>query len=149
MVQFQKARPSDAEALAEVSEPKIGGPPGYNSPAWQVKMMRVGEYYKIVLDDQIVGGLIVLCEGTREYELGRIFIAPEFQNQGLGTQACGFLFETYPLARLWTLGTPAWNERTRHFYAKLGFEEVSEDGRGGILLERQGDVTEFDELAGK
>jgi GNAT superfamily N-acetyltransferase len=147
MMQFKKARPSDADALAGVSErafhndihygaPGIGGPPGYNAAAWQAKMMRVGEYYKIVLQGQIVGGFIVLRQRTREYELGRIFVEPDFQNQGLGTQAFEFLYKTYPLAKLWTLGTPAWNERTRHFYKKVGFVEVGDDGRGGLLLER-------------
>jgi hypothetical protein len=37
----------------------------------------------------------------------------------------------------WTLGTPAWNRRTRHFYKKVGFSEIGEDGHGGILLERK------------
>jgi hypothetical protein len=41
------------------------------------------------------------------------------------------------LAKRWTLGTPAWNRRTRHFYKKVGFVEVGEDGHGGILFERR------------
>jgi RimJ/RimL family protein N-acetyltransferase len=48
-----------------------------------------------------------------------------------------FLWKAYPLAKCWTLGTPAWNRRTRHFYQKVGFVEVGEDDRGGILLERR------------
>ena len=46
-------------------------------------------------------------------------------------------WKEFPLAKKWTLGTPAWNSRTRHFYKKVGFAEVGEDGRGGILLERR------------
>ncbi len=30
-----------------------------------------------------------------------------------------------------------WNRRTRHFYQKVGFAEVGEDGHRGILFERQ------------
>jgi GNAT superfamily N-acetyltransferase len=100
-------------------------------------MMRLGDYYKVSVGDRIVGGLIVFRKRPREYELGRIFINPDYQGQGIGTQAMQFLWEEYPLAKRWTLGTPAWNRRTRDFYTKVGFVEVGTDGRGGILFERR------------
>jgi len=148
MIVFRKARPGDAKTLAQVSErafhtdvlygaPGIGGPPGYDSAAWQAKVMRFGNYYAILADGQIVGGIIVFRKEPRHYELGRIFVDADFQNQGIGTQAFEFLWQTYPLAKQWTLGTPAWNQRTRHFYQKVGFVEVGEDGHGGVLFERQ------------
>jgi RimJ/RimL family protein N-acetyltransferase len=148
-VHLRKARASDAETLAQASERAFhndvhygapspeGGPPGYNSAAWQKRMMRAGEYYTILYGEQIVGGVIVFRKGTREYELGRIFIEPEFQNQGIGTMAFDYLWQTYPLAKRWTLGTPKWNRRTRHFYAKVGFTEIGEDSHGGVLFERR------------
>jgi RimJ/RimL family protein N-acetyltransferase len=148
MIQFRKARLGDAETLAQVSKrafhtdvhyggPAEGGPPGYDSAAWQEKIMRLGDYYAIVLEGQIVGGIIVFRQRTREYEVGRIFVDADLQNQGIGTQAFEFLWKTYPLAKRWTLGTPAWNLRTRHFYKKVGFVEIGEDGHGGVLLERR------------
>jgi GNAT superfamily N-acetyltransferase len=148
VIRYEKARPSDANDLARISErafhsdihcgaPAPGGPPGYNLAAWQARMMRLADYFKIVVEDQIVGGIIVLRKAARQYELGRIFVDPDWQNQGVGTQAFEFLWEEYPLAKCWTLGTPAWNRRTRHFYIKVGFVEVGGDGRGGILFERR------------
>lgn len=148
MIRFDKARLADAKALALASQrafhsdihcgaPEIGGPPGYDSATWQAKMMRIGDYFKIVVDGQIVGGFIVFRKGTREYELGRIFVDPDFQNQGIGTQTFAFLWQTYPLAKRWTLGTPGWNRRTRHFYKKVGFVEIGQDENKGILFERQ------------
>jgi GNAT superfamily N-acetyltransferase len=100
-------------------------------------MMRFGDYYTIEMERQILGGLIILRKGTREYEVGRIFVDPDFQNQGIGTEAFEFLWKQYPLAKRWNLGTPAWNRRTRHFYKKVGFVEIGEDGLGGILFERR------------
>jgi GNAT superfamily N-acetyltransferase len=148
MLSFRKAKASDAAALASASEqafhsdvhcgaPSIGGPPGYKSAAWQTKAMRFGDYYTVLKDDRIIGGIIVFRKAPREYELGRIFVDPDFQNRGIGAQAFEFLWETYPLAKLWTLGTPAWNRRTRHFYRKVGFREIGEDAHGGILFERR------------
>lgn len=99
--------------------------------------MHIGDYYKVLVGDQIVGGLIVFRKGPREYELGRIFVDPDYQNQGVGTDVMEFLWEEYPLAKRWTLDTPAWNRRTRHFYKKVGFVEVGTDDRGGILFEKR------------
>ena len=149
-IRFEKAKPEDAKALALASwrafdddvnygAPGKGGPPGYKSDQWQLKMMVVGDYYKILLDGRIIGGFILLLKGYRCYELARIFIQPDFQNQGIGAQAFEFIWSEYPDVERWTLGTPAWNRRTRHFYKKVGFVEVGEDRRGGILFER--DVT--------
>ena len=148
MARFEKARLGDAESLAEVSKrafdhdihygaPGPGGPPGYDTAAWQAKVMRFGEYYKILEGKQIIGGMVVMRKGAREYEVGRIFIEPEYQNRGIGTEAFEFLWEKYSLAKRWTLDTPAWNHRTRHFYRKLGFVELGLDGEGCILFERR------------
>jgi GNAT superfamily N-acetyltransferase len=145
---FRKARAQDARALAEASKrafhsdvdcgaPGPGGPPGYDSPQWQRRMMGIGDYYTILFEERVVGGFIVFRKAPREYELGRIFVDPDFQNQGIGAQAFEFLWQAYPLAKRWTLGTPAWNRRTRHFYKKVGFEEIGEDAHEGILFERR------------
>lgn len=142
-----KAVARDAKVLALASQrafdndvnfgaPGPGGPPGYDSAAWQKGMMRRADYFKIVLEGEVAGGIIVFRTGVRQYEVGRIFVAPEHQNKGIGTQAMEFLWETYPLAKHWTLGTPEWNRRTRHFYRKVGFVEIGRDPRGGILFER-------------
>jgi GNAT superfamily N-acetyltransferase len=146
-IRFEKAKPEDAKPLALASwrafdgdinygAPDKGGPPGYKSDQWQLKMMVAGDYYKILVDSRIIGGFIVMLRGYRYYELVRIFIFPEFQNQGIGARAFEFLWSEYPDVERWTLGTPAWNRRTRHFYKKVGFVEVGEDRRGGILFER-------------
>jgi GNAT superfamily N-acetyltransferase len=148
VIEFREARPGDAKTLAQVSErafhtdvlygsPGIGGPPGYNSAAWQAKIMRIGDYYAIQAESQIVGGMIVFRKEPREYKFGRMLVDVGFQHQGIGTQAFEFLWQTCPLAKRRTLGTSVWNQRTRHFFRTLGFAEDGEDGHGGILFERQ------------
>ncbi len=156
MVSFVRAVPKDADKLALASKSAFendihygapsrdstgGGPPGYQSPSWQRRMMRAGWYYKILVDNQIVGGFIVFPGAIREYQLGRTFIHADLQNQGIGTQAMDFMFEQFPLAKTWTVGTPAWNQRTRHFYEKVGFEQVEtrydpQEGWDGIIYRR-------------
>jgi GNAT superfamily N-acetyltransferase len=102
-------------------------------------MMIAGDYYRILANDHIIGGFVVCQRGYQTYEVARIFVHPEYQNQGIGTQAFDFLWQQYPNVQLWRLGTPAWNRRTRHFYQKVGFVEVGKDGRDGILFEKKAD----------
>jgi GNAT superfamily N-acetyltransferase len=145
---IERARPEDAKALALVSwkafdhdvnygAPVKGGPPGYNSDKWQVRMMQAGAYYKVMVDGRIIGGALVLEYGGGHADLGRIFIHPDYQNQGIGRRVLAYLEEAYPHVTRWTLGTPAWNQRNRHFYEGVGYKIVSDNGTGIILFEKR------------
>ncbi len=43
---------------------------------------------------------------------------------GVGSRAFNPVWNEYPDAQLWTLGTPEWNTRTKPFYEKLGFVQI-------------------------
>ncbi len=152
-VALRSARADEAPALADISRrafdgdqdlgaPGPGGPPGYASAEWQTEMMTAGRYHAVIVDGAVAGGAIVFRMGPGHYELGRLFLDPEWQGQGIGKQVMGLLFAAYPGAERWTLDTPTWNPRTRHFYESLGFVAVG--GRrepGGpdlVLYERRG-----------
>lgn len=147
MIRIEKARSEDSKVLALASwrafdndvnygAPGVGGPPGYKSDRWQSKMIRIGKYYKILADTRIIGGFIVFDQGFGHFELGRIFIEPEYQNQGIGTQAIEFMEKTFPQVRRWTLGTPRWNLRTQHFYEKIGYVRVGIEEPDGYRYEK-------------
>jgi len=143
-VTLEQARMEDATQLAEISKRAFhsdvhvgaptkgedgspsegGGPPGYDSPEFQARMMKVCRYYKIIYDGQIVGGLIASRRRPGHYELERIFVDPEYHNRGIATRAFEQVSTMYPDAEIWTLGTPEWNVRTKHFYEKLGFVQI-------------------------
>jgi RimJ/RimL family protein N-acetyltransferase len=162
MLRFEKARLEDAKALALISwrafdndihygAPGKGGPPGYKSDMWQMRLIATGHFYKILLadnGDRIIGGFVVFENSYGDCELGRIFIDPEFQNQGLGTQAMAFMEQAYPNARRWTLGTPGWNLRTQHFYEKVGYVRIGTVGRDGIRYEKRRAVQGKGEASG-
>jgi RimJ/RimL family protein N-acetyltransferase len=144
MIQFKKARPGDAKGLALASWRAFdndinygakgkGGPPGYNSEKWQSKMMRMGKYYKILDDYRIIGGIVIFDKGNGHYYLCRIFIEPDYQNQGIGAQAIEFIEKTFPQAKRWTLDTPQWNKRTQHFYEKMGYVKIGAAGPRQVL----------------
>ncbi|MBN1200948.1 MAG: GNAT family N-acetyltransferase [Anaerolineae bacterium] len=153
MIRFAKATPADAPALTEVQTRTFdddsrrflgrpsGGPPGYDSVAWQIKTMQQAAYYKILVDEQVVGGFIVFNMGRGSFILGRIYVDPDFQDQGIGTQAMQHMESLYPQAKQWALGTPGWATRNHHFYEKLGYikvrEDVEEDGGVGFWYKKQ------------
>ena len=102
------------------------GPPGYDSVKWNAGWIKKTPYYKILFNGQIVGGIIIFELGEKRYELGRMWVDPDFQNRGIGQQAVRQMFEAFPEAEQWVLGTPSWAIRNQHFYEKLGFEKVRE-----------------------
>jgi GNAT superfamily N-acetyltransferase len=138
MLSIKLAEPQDASVLAEVQKKTFDedarryqnkeedGPPGYDSAVWQAEQMNKGHYYKLLKDNVIIGGMIIFSSQEEEYHLGRIFIDPLYQNQGLGHDAFQFLFASYPAAKKWTLDTPAWAVRNHYFYEKHGFVQTGE-----------------------
>ena len=138
-----RAGHEDADELAAVSKrafdgdvnygaPGDGGPPGYDSPEWQAKVMgwRGATYFKVVLDGRIIGGALCFDQGQGNVYLGRVYLDPSMQNRGLGRQVMALVMAEYPSARVWALETPEWNQRTQHFYERVGYTKVRTDADG-------------------
>ena len=102
------------------------GPPGYNSVKWNSHWIENTPYYKILCHGQIIGGLILFDMDEDHFEVGRIWIDPDFQNQGFGQAAMKTLFNLHPDVKKWTLGTPSWAIRNQYFYEKMGFMRLRE-----------------------
>lgn len=128
----RRAFDSDIDAGAEGP----GGPPRYDSADAHVRYMRSTflDCCKILIGDLIVGGLMVGSAGEEHKVLERIFVDPDYHNRRIGQRAIELPGGLFPSAKLWTLGTPEWNLRTKHFHEKLGFVQVgwelSEKWRG-------------------
>jgi len=122
-------RTFDADAQEYLGQPK-GGPPGYDTGEFLQKWAfeEGGHGWKIIADGKTVGAFIVFITPEEEYWLGNIFVDPAYQNQNIGTLAWEFIEATYPGAKAWNLGTPAWAIRNHHYYEKLGFVKVKVEG---------------------
>lgn len=136
-LQFLRAGTSDALTLnciskqsfdsdAEVGAPSAGGPPGYMSLKFHMKMARSGHLYKLTENGLIVGGAILFPDGDT-LNIARIFISPEHFHKGYGIYMMREIEALFPEVRTFTLDTPAWNTRTNAFYTKLGYTEVRRD----------------------
>ena len=127
---------------SEFGSPGPGGPPGYDSLDWNITRINNKwlQYYKIIVDDEIVGGFIVGDRGPNYQVCERIWIDPDQMRKGLGSQAFKLIWEKYPSADLWALGTPEWNTRTNPFYQSLGFKQIGkthEYSWDGIFYEKR------------
>lgn len=114
-----------------------GGPEGYNTGDFFRRFMGPGSCYKIMLDDVLIGAFIVFRDYPEKGSnvLGTIFLDPEYQNRGIGTQVMEYIHDSFP-ARRWVLDTPEWHTRNRHFYEKLGYHKIGErkEPRAGFSL---------------
>ena len=137
-LQFMKAGTSDALVLnaisrlafdsdTEVGAPSAGGPPGYMSLKYHIKMAKSGHLFKLTQNGLILGGAVLFRNGDT-LNIGRIFIDPQHFRKGYGTCMMREIEALFPDARLFTLDTPAWNTRTNAFYTRLGYLEVKRDG---------------------
>ncbi len=142
-------RAFDHDAQVHLGEER-GGPEGYDDGEFFRKWLfsyDESRGCKILLDGQVIGGFIVWIFKSQNNQLGTIFIDPDFQDQGVGTQSWKFIEAAYPDTLNWELGTPDWAVKNHYFYEqKCGFEKVGEDsvqdrdGVSFIYKKRMGEV---------
>lgn len=121
-------RAFDDDSQKHLGKPK-GGPEGYDNGDFFRKWMPYKESvtYKIIAERKIIGGIIVWIYKHGSNTLGTIFVDPDYQDQGIGTQAWSLIEEAYPDTKSWTLGTPRWATKNHHFYEKNGFRKIREE----------------------
>lgn len=117
MLILERAIKSDASKLAEIQKVsfddeskhfnnnEICGPLGYDSVSWQEEMMHNCEYFKVLYNGEIIGGAIamIFIESNQVHNLGRIFIDPNYQNQGLGKKVMKKIEGSFPDSTKWWL----------------------------------------------
>lgn len=144
-ITFRRATAADAESLVKIQISafhhdtvlypgvEVGGPPGYDSTDSLLEKIQQDDCYKIMVDEQCIGGIVVFDKGQGHCHLDILYIDPDYHNRGIGTQAMQFLDGNYS-AEKWTLDTPEWAVRNRHFYEKFGYLKVKEIVYDSITL---------------
>lgn len=105
---------------------EVGGPPNYDSKAWHLKTLRSKSLYTLLVDEQVVGG-IILFRDRREKNvmyMGRIFIDSQLHRKGYGMEAMKLVGTYFSDIDTWRLETPEWNIRTNQFYKKNGYKKM-------------------------
>ena len=137
-LQFMKAGTSDALVLnsiskqafdsdVEVGAASSGGPPGYQSVSFHVRMARMNHLFKLADENGVILGGAILFRQGYTLNIGRIFIDPQHFRKGYGIFMMREIEALFPEVKFFTLDTPAWNIRTNAFYTRLGYSEVKRD----------------------
>lgn len=83
-----------------------------------------GEAYRIVYNDQIVGGAIIKV-GAGKGNLEILFVSPRVHSKGIGYAAWCAIERIHPEIKVWETVTPYFEQRNIHFYVnRCGFHIV-------------------------
>ena len=137
-LRFVKAGTSDALVLTSISKQAFdsdveagatspGGPPGYQSVPFHVRMARMNHLFKLADGNGVIIGGAILFRRGDTLNIGRIFIDPQHFRKGYGLMMMREIEDLFPDVRMITLDTPVWNTRTNAFYTRLGYSEVKRD----------------------
>jgi len=137
-LKFMKAGTSDALVLnsiskqafdsdVEVGAASSGGPPGYQSVSFHLRMARMNHLFKLVDENGIILGGAILSRQGDTLNIDRIFIDPQHFRKGYGLLMMREIEAMFPDVKVFTLDTPVWNTRTNAFYNKLGYSEEKKD----------------------
>ena len=154
-VQLTKAGTSDALVLnaiskhafdsdVEVGAPAAGGPPGYMSLKYHMKMARSGRLFKLTENGLIIGGAILFPAGDT-LNISRIFVNPDHHRKGYGIRMMREIEALFPDIKTYTLDTPVWNVRTNSFYLKLGYTADKQNHEFVYYSKQRPDVSESPE----
>ncbi|WP_223701615.1 GNAT family N-acetyltransferase [Sutcliffiella deserti] len=140
VVTIRKAVMMDAEELTEIMKTTFNAeakkwlpdqedvvdynikPPGYSSIEMTKYMMEELEFYKIVYDKAIVGGIIATISGRSFGRIDRIFVHPNYQGKGIGSRAIMLIEEEFPNVTAWDLETSSRQVNNHYFYEKMGYK---------------------------
>lgn len=108
-------------------------------PAYNETEIAMTEYlntcivYKVILDNKIIGDIIIRKRENNNYYLRVISIIPECQSLGIGSIVIKFIEKEISDAQEWELITPFKSYRNHHFYEKHGFIKVGEIVHSDVL----------------
>ncbi|MDW0117468.1 GNAT family N-acetyltransferase [Sporosarcina thermotolerans] len=149
-ITIEKATIADAEKLTEIMKKTFDEearkwlpkkdivsdynilPPGYSSNEMTKYMIRELEYFKVLHDNEVIGGIIITISGKSFGRIDRIFVDPNYQGKGIGSKAINFIEEAFPYVRTWDLETSSKQINNHYFYEKMGYRTTfeSEDEYG-------------------
>ena len=88
------------------------------------KSIEEGEAYRIMVDNEKVGGAIIKVNGEKG-ELLILFVSPKAHSKGIGYATWFEIEKLHPEVRVWETVTPYFEKRNIHFYVnRCGFDIV-------------------------
>jgi GNAT superfamily N-acetyltransferase len=83
-----------------------------------------GGFYKILLDNNLVGAICVFWKEKSKFWISPMFILPEYQGQGIAQKSIVIIEELFPHATTWELATILEEKGNCYLYEKMGFTKT-------------------------
>lgn len=143
-ISIEKATILDAEKLTEIMKRTFDAeakqwlygqddvidyniqPPGYSSVEMMEYSIEELNSFKVVMDKEIIGGIIVTISGKSYGRIDRIFVDPVYQGKGIGSYVIKLIEKEYPNIKIWDLETSSRQINNHHFYKKMGYQMIFE-----------------------
>ncbi|MGF2773071.1 GNAT family N-acetyltransferase [Bacillus cereus] len=143
-ISIEKATILDAEKLTEIMKRTFDAeakqwlygqddvidyniqPPGYFSVEMMEYSIEELDSFKVVMDKEIIGGIIVTISGKSYGRIDRIFVDPVYQGKGIGSHVMKLIEKEYPNIKIWDLETSSRQINNHHFYKKMGYQMIFE-----------------------
>ncbi|MBU3113074.1 GNAT family N-acetyltransferase [Clostridium lacusfryxellense] len=119
-------RAFDDDTKRHIGDEK-GGPDGYDNGEFIKKwaLNSPSQSFKVLMNDKLIGSVILWINEDRKNFLGNIFVDPSVQNKGIGLIIWNYIETKYPDTRRWITETPGYSKRNHNFYVnKCGFKIV-------------------------
>lgn len=144
-LKYKKANKEDADLLINIYNAsfyddyiKYGECPAYGRTRASMEES-IEKYTKMIIynEDTPIGAISVTSKGNGEYYLGCLCVIPEYQGNGIGTQAIKFMLDYLVDWTKITLITPIDKEENIAFYTKkCGFKIDGTEMDGNVKVVR-------------
>ncbi|WP_255991071.1 GNAT family N-acetyltransferase [Chitinolyticbacter albus] len=101
--------------------------PDHDQPAMQRYHSRNGQYFRIELDGELAGVILVSHSGHEHARIEFFYLEPAFQSLGLGSKVLALVETRFAQVTLWTLDTTRHSTRNLPFYQRNGYEIAGMD----------------------
>lgn len=91
-----------------------------------LRRFNIGDYYKILYEDNLAGSVFVYEKEPGIMKLHIINIREEYQNKGIAQEVMKRLELMYPQAESWELETILSEKRNCYLYEKMGYSQSGE-----------------------
>lgn len=136
MIEIKRAQLKDAETITKIKIEAFnkeintylgrnGGPPGYDKVESENNIIANFIAYKIILDDNIIGGLFLIPIEGSKMRFEDFVIDPTYQGNGYGYKVMQLIEKMHPDIKEWQLSTPVFSVGNQHLYTKIGYKEIS------------------------
>ena len=121
-------------------------PPGYSSVEMTKYMIEELMYYKIIDNEEIIGGVIVTITGKSFGRIDRIFIDPDYQGMKIGTRVMEFIEQEFSTVRTWDLETSSRQINNHYFYERIGYKNTFKTEDEYSYIKEKGNSSEEEEI---